>query len=394
MKGPASHLPQAGGEKNRAEELAAIPKHRRIFDHLYDAITSRKHLPGDRLPSEAELGRQFDASRITVAKAMGDLQQQGLVVRRPGAGTFVRSQSPVESRVFGLLIPDLGRTEIFAPICQGMMHSPMATAHSLLWGHSMGEAEKQEKEAEKLCYHYIASRVAGVFFAPLEFTPEKDAVNRRIAAALDRAGIPVVLLDRCVEPYPYRSRYDLVGIDNRRAGFVIAEHCLRLGAIRICFVARPRSASTVDARIAGYREAMMLHGIGPHDHMVRRGDPGDRDFVQQMVIDCAPEAVLCANDVTAIALMQTMAAMGLRVPEDVRVVGIDDLNYASLLSVPLTTLHQNCADIGAIAMSTMLERLDYPELPTRDILLQTTLVVRKSCGSLLDPVALKKASGR
>jgi GntR family transcriptional regulator of arabinose operon len=66
--------------------------------------------------------------------------------------------------------------------------------------------------------------------------------------------------------------------------------------------------------------------------------------------------------------------------------GIDDVKYASLLPVPLTTHHQNCADIGSIAMVTMLERIERPELPTRDILLHTRLVVRKSCGAHLGPI--------
>src|SRR5438309_747044 len=78
---------------------------------------------GDRLPSEAELVRQFGASRITVGRAVRDLQQAGLVERRAGSGSFVRAARarPSPGLSFGLLIPDLGETEIFEPICQGMM---------------------------------------------------------------------------------------------------------------------------------------------------------------------------------------------------------------------------------------------------------------------------------
>ena len=68
-------------------------------------------------------------------------------------------------------------------------------------------------------------------------------------------------------------------------------------------------------------------------------------------------------------------------PEQVRLVSFDDVNYAKLLSVPLTTIRQDCAEIGAIAMSTMLERLQAPARPARDILVQFDLVVRQSCGS-------------
>jgi DNA-binding LacI/PurR family transcriptional regulator len=336
--------------------------------------------PGERLPSEAELGRQFSASRITIAKALNQLEERGLLSRRAGSGTHVLAPCRTVGRVFGLLIPDLGRTEIFEPICHGMMRSPLARPHSLLWGHAMGQAEQQEREAEELCHHYIAQKVSGVFFAPLEFTPRKDAVNQRIAAAYHRAGIPVVLLDRCVAPYPQRSPYDLVGIDNRRTGFLITQHLLLLGAKRIAFVARPLSAPTVDGRVAGYREALFEYGLDQRD-LVRRGDPEDLSFIRRMVADCRPDACVCANDMIAARVMRNLQTMGLRIPEDVRVVGIDDVKYASLLPIPLTTHHQNCADLGEMAMASMLQRVAQPDLPPRDILLQTRLIVRRSCGA-------------
>lgn len=94
-----------------------------------------------------------------------------------------------------------------------------------------------------------------------------------------------------------------------------------------------------------------------------------------------PEGIVCANDVTAARLMQTLLALGRRIPEDIRITGIDDVKYASLLPVPLTTMHQNCPAIGVIAMATMLERIEHRELPTREIQLPTRLVIRRSCGS-------------
>lgn len=365
--------------------LSTVPKYRQIYEDLYSAIATGSFRPGDRLPSEAELGKRYNTSRITVAKAVNDLQAHGLVSRRAGSGTHVSAHAAPDGHVFGLLIPDLGRTEIFEPICHGMMQSSLSKAHSLLWGHSMGEASQQEKEAEHLCNRYIAQKVSGIFFAPLEFTPEKDLVNRRIVSALDRAGIQIVLLDRCYAPYSMRSKYDLVGIDNRRAGFLITQHLLLHGMKRVAFVAKPQSASTVTARIAGYREALFAHGIRPQHDFVRRGDPDDPDFLRKILKECRPDGIVCANDFTAARLMISLANQGVIVPEELRVVGIDDVKYAGLLPIPLTTQHQNCADIGAMAMLTMLQRVENPSLPTRDILLQTHTVIRKSCGTHLVP---------
>ncbi len=212
--------------------------------------------PGQRLPSEAELVRRHRVSRMTVFRAMQELQSMGLVIRRVGSGTYARQRSATDSHIFGLLIPELGQTEIFEAICKGMMEAPQATHHSLLWGNAAPSDNQKEAMAEQLCQHYIAKKVSGVFFAPVEVIARVESeANHRIVAALDKAGIPVVLLDRCLEPYPRRSRYDLVGIDNRRTAYIATEHLIRAGAKRIAFFARPDSAPTVDARVAGYREA-------------------------------------------------------------------------------------------------------------------------------------------
>ncbi len=357
------------------------PKYRLISESLKEGLLSGEYAQGARLPSETELVRRFGVSRMTIVKAIKELQQAGLVVRRVGSGTYVTARAVESSRFFGLLIPELGQTEIFEPICQGMTGFPLASRHSLLWGNSVGPDKPKEQIAEELCQQYIDQRVAGVFFAPLELLPGMDEVNRRITAALDRAGIPVVLLDRCFLRYPARSKYDLVGIDNRRTAYGAVEHLVQAGARRIAFLGMPFSASTVDARIAGYREALLAHGQAREEDLVFRCDPGDEQTVRQIMDRHHPDAFLCGNDRTAANLMQTLIGLGISIPNEVRMVGIDDVKYASLLPVPLTTQHQPCLDIGRIAMSTMLERVENPDLPTRDVLLSCHLVVRRSCGS-------------
>jgi len=305
----------------------------------------------------------------------------GLVERRAGSGTFVKRPAAAAGHSFGLLIPDLGETEIFEPICQGMMASPLARQHALLWGSTPAGDVSKDERALDLCRQYIERRVAGVFFAPLELTPGKDEVNNRIARALEEAGIPIVLLDRTVLPYPRRGSHDLVGIDNRRAGYVITEHLLRLGARRVAFVALPDAAATVDARQAGYREALYTRDAPVDRALVWRIDPSNRSEIERRMRETSPDGIVCANDRTAGQLMHTLLRLGLSVPHDVRLVGIDDVDYAALLPVPLTTLRQPTREIGDAALTTMLERLARPDRPARDVLLHATLVVRDSCGA-------------
>src|SRR6266480_2230462 len=226
------------------------------------------------------------------------------------------------------------------------------------------------------------------------FSSHPFQANHRIVAAFDRARIPVVLLDRCLEPYPQRSKYDLVGIDNRRTGYLATEHLIKVGAKRVAFFARPNSAPTVDGRIAGYREALLSQAKKSTLDLVRMGDASDAKFIKSILKKDRPDAFVCANDLTAGILMHTLISLGQRIPEDIRIVGIDDVKYARLLPVPLTTLHQPCRDIGRIALAVMLDRITNPDLPPRDVLLSCELIVRKSCGVSLQSNAYNKRGKR
>jgi LacI family transcriptional regulator len=328
-------------------------------------------------------------SRPTVARALLDLANEGLIERRAGSGTYVRAVAPgavAAGRHFGLLIPGLGNTEIFELICGELGCLARSHDYSLLWGGSTyphADTDASLGHAEELCRHFIAHRVAGVFFAPYELIPGRDTANRQLAERLRQAGIPVILLDRDLQSFPIRSDFDLVGLDNLASGYLLAEHLVKLGCRHIHFVARPHSAPTVDARVAGVREAFLRHRIEPDAGWLRTGDPESPAFVRSLTAGKRAEAFICANDFTAALLIRSLESAGIRVPRDVRVAGFDDVKYATLLSVPLTTVHQPCREIAATALRAMLERIAEPSLPARHIALAPRLVVRESCGAYL-----------
>jgi DNA-binding LacI/PurR family transcriptional regulator len=118
----------------------------------------------------------------------------------------------------------------------------------------------------------------------------------------------------------------------------------------------------------------------PSEKLVLMGDPEDGQFVRRMLDEKQPDAVICANDATAAALIRQLGAMKVRVPGDLKVAGIDDVGYASLLSPSLTTIRQPCSEIAEVALNTMKTRLQHPNLPPRTITLRGELVVRESTG--------------
>ncbi len=367
------------------ETVAHLPKYKQVYNSLREKIAGGGLSAGHRLPSESDLVKAFGASRITVGRALRDLQQEGLIERRVGSGSYVKRCIPqrLTELTFGLLLPDLGETEILEPIVRSLTSGPAARDHAFLSGGGFPDLTPVEKEqaAWDRCRQQVDRRVSGVFFAPLEMTPQKDVVNARITAALRAAGIPVVLIDRPVVPYGRHEAHDLVGIDNRRAGYQITDHLLGHGAERLAFVSLANAAATVDARRAGYREALHQHGAVVDAALALTIEPGDTAAIAALMRDQRPEGIVCANDRTAGLVMHALLGLGYAVPDTVRIVGIDDLHYATLLPVPLTTLRQPCREIGVAAMAAMLERIARPAMPARDILLHTPLIVRQSCGA-------------
>ena len=311
--------------------------------------------------------------------------------RASGRSGHVRSlrraaASAAGTRQLGLLIPGLGSTEIFEVICGELASLARVQDYNLLWGggvHPRLNADASVEEAQEVCRRFIQRKVAGVFFAPFEHIEDKEAVNRQLAESLRQAGIAVVLLDRDLGGFPTRSEFDVVGIDNFAGGYLLAEHLLKLRCRHLVFVARPRSAPTVNARIAGAREALAARGQAVPADFVRLGEPDDPEFVASLGAGRKVDAIICANDYTAALLMRTLERQGIRVPGKVRLVGFDDVKYATLLSVPLTTIHQPCGEIAVTAFRALLERMATPTLPPRNMALTPRLVVRESCGAYL-----------
>jgi DNA-binding LacI/PurR family transcriptional regulator len=364
-------------------------KNAEIARQLRAEVASGKYGAEGRLPSEAQLVKRFGVSRPTVGQALRALESEGLVSRRAGSGTYAQpaGRAPVAAgRLLALLIPDLGNTEIFQLICGELASLARVHDYSLVWGGS-GQPRLDPgaslETARELCRHYIEQRVSGVFFAPYELLPGQESANRDMAVMLRDAGVQVILLDRDLSAFPQRNDFDVVGVDNIAAGWQLADHLIRLGCRRLQFVSRPFSAPTVQARIAGAREAIAQHRIECADDWVREGEPGDVKFVRSLLVPNRPDAFICANDHTAALLMRSLAQLKVSVPREVRVVGMDDVKFATLVSPALTTMQQPCREIAITAFRAMSERLADPTLPARRITLASRLVVRDSCGAYL-----------
>jgi DNA-binding LacI/PurR family transcriptional regulator len=352
-----------------------------IFADLLSQVEQGVWKPGDKLPAERELAERYEVSRPTISRVLNQLSDMGLIERVIGSGTYVTSRAgkrKAADKTFGLFVPGLGRGEIFEPICNRIAELSHENDFSLIWGSIPSDRDAStEERLYQTAQRFIDGGMDGIFLQPVEREQGLSNKNLRIASMFENAGIALVLLDSDYLLYPERSGHDLVGIDNIQAGLVLCNHFLEKDPRRVDFLWRPHTAGTYALRLIGYREALQRAGIEPSRDYEHQGDPHDLEFVTAVIKGGAHD-IICVNDETAVTLIISLVSLGLRVPEDIRVAGFDDLKFARLAHVPLTTMRQPCREIGEVALSAMLSRLANPSLPPRNLTVAAELQVRKS----------------
>lgn len=355
----------------------AQPRYLQIYKEIQHQIHDQSFSPGDFLPTEAELCKKYHTSRPTIARALKLLSDEKLVKRKAGFGTLVLA--PRKSALLaGLLIPQLSEIEIFKPISAAIAETSGMGGMRVILPSELDFGDDLKKRTNSLADQLIEARVRGVFFAPTDHLDSPSEFNHGVIERLIKENIRVVLIDRDIHRWPRQTHNDLVSIDNIEAGYTIASHLLSQGCKRLVFVTRENPAVTVQLRRMGCREALTQHGLQASS-LLTVIDPSDNPGkAANELFESGADGIICANDVTAGPILRGLIDRGANIPGKVKVSGFDDVEYASLLSVPLTTYQQPCRDIGRVAAELMMHRIKYPDTPIQRITLQGQLIIRGS----------------
>ncbi|SDI40572.1 LacI family DNA-binding transcriptional regulator [Nonomuraea jiangxiensis] len=201
----------------------------------------------------------------------------------------------------------------------------------------------------------------------------------RQLAALARARLPLVVIDPLNLP---QTRVTSIGSTNFAGGLAATHHLLSLGHRRIAYVGGPATAACNQARLHGYRAAMEAEGAAVPPGYVQAGHFRYHDGVVggAAVLDLpvAPTAIFAGSDETALGIMEAARARGLRIPEDLSIVGFDDTQIAQMASPPLTTVRQPLREMGGVALRTALRLVAGERVDSHHMELATELVVRGS----------------
>jgi DNA-binding LacI/PurR family transcriptional regulator len=273
------------------------------------------------------------------------------------------------ANLVGLIIPDL-QNPFFAELARGVEDAAQRHGFTVLIGNSDEEQEKERRYLQVM----QAESVDGVILPPIS---ERDPA----AMELVRSGMPVVLVDRKLAD----ARTDTVVADNVGGAYQATEHLLGLGHLRIGFIEGRPEVSTSRERLEGYARALASHGIEVEPELVRAGDSrqqsGRRLATELLELSDSPTAMLVGNSLMTLGAVESIQRKGLRIPEDVALVGYDDMPWALAMNPPLTVVRQPGYELGHRAMELLLARVENPDRSTVMVVLEPELVVRRSCGS-------------
>jgi LacI family transcriptional regulator len=327
------------------------------------------------------LNRPGTVSPVTLARVQAAIEELGFV--RNESARQLRAGS---SRAVGLVVIDAGNP-FFADVARGVEDTVQDSGGVVLLGNSAGSPLRERRYLDL----FEEQRVRGVLIAPCG-----DASID--LGGLQRLGIPVVFLDR----YPDGAPFSSVTVDDVTGGRLAAEHLLEHGHRRLAFVAGPSSLRQVTERRAGVEAAVERAGDDVSLLVVSTPElttDAGREAAEELVAmptQSRPTAVVAGNDLVAIGMLQGLLRHGLRVPEDVAVVGYDDIEFAASAAVPLSSVRQPRAELGRTGARLLFEQVEAAAagapVPPRQVQFRPELVVRRSSDHDVGPAPQGAAS--
>ncbi|WP_195542877.1 LacI family DNA-binding transcriptional regulator [Massiliimalia timonensis] len=282
---------------------------------------------------------------------------------------LARGISISKTKTLGVIVPDISNP-FFATLVQQIESYAFEKKYTVLVCTTDNLPEKEERCIAVM----ITKHVDGVILA--------SAVSEQIEGHLrfQKYGIPCVMVDRKIQ-----TQSELSGgvyVDNEYAFFLATEQLIQSGNHKIAFLSGPVGAATSKERIEGYHYALQAHKIEALPQLMCVGKHSIQsgyNCVMRMHQDRIPfTAVLASSDVIALGAVQALKELGIRIPEEVEVIGFDNIEFGALLDPPLTTIEQPIAELARRSVAMLLELISNAVLKEKNIRLEPKLIYRKT----------------
>ncbi len=368
-----------------------VTLYNKIVEYLKDKIAKGEYQPSDKLPTEAELSNLFNVSRITSKRALEELEKQNLIVRKRGSGSFVADRvdevSPRDSepvKIINMIIPLEAINVCLLDIIKGASDVLTANGYQLAVENIVSDRNKEREMIRQL----RQKEIQGVIYYPIF-----DVGNLDLLYNLSIQKYPIVTIDK------YFSDIDISSVvtDNFGGAYDAVDYLCRLGHKKIAYLAitQLENESSVRQRFFGYCKALYDNGIQYDESLVKVGfdvnTDSDLSQAEQQkkikamsdlllsLLDRGVTAIHTENDNVAIMLINVCNEIGIKIPEQLSVVGFDNLALSGYVSVPLTTISQNFYEIGKRSAEIVLDKIKGDSKECTREYIPSSLVERKSC---------------
>jgi len=358
-----------------------MPLYQQVALDIRRKIASGEMPVGTQLQPHREMALSYGVSMMTINKALSGLVSEGLLHSRVGRGTFV-AQRPAETEngngartTLGFVLRDLS-SPFFSLVAHAAQQQADARGVGLLFSSSSNRLDREDEQIQR----FRGLGAKGLVIVSMARTYRiSDSIR-----ALQDDGYPYVMVS-----YTAGADVPFVGLDLDRAGFLVAEHLISHGRRKLGYIGDKFGSILFELKAQGYRRAALEHGLAVDSHFVfeypYEGEWNDYrsgyavgEHVARM--SDRPDAMFVFNDLGALGFEDGLLDNGVRVPDDIAIVGLDDIELAARVRVPLTTIRQPTTHIGSMAVDYLMALLHGGTPPVRQ-LLEPELVVRRSSGA-------------
>ncbi|HPP30517.1 MAG TPA: GntR family transcriptional regulator [bacterium] len=352
-----------------------VPKYYQIEKHIKALIFSGKLKTGDKIPPEEILSKQLNVNRGTVAKAINRLVNEGVLYRKRGKGTFITPYKMKKTKTLAVVLYHIDNP-FYSKIVKGIEKTASEKGYHLILCNSLGDEEKEQQYVERLIDE---GKVDGFLLCPKNLN-----LTSPIFEILEERNIPVVVFPQASRKENRHNISYVISDDNKGACNAV-RYLIRLGHRKIGFVADKDWKSEISGinRWNGYKKAMEENKIEVNPEYIIEAsgveiEDGWNLAAEKLETIKKFTALFCTGDMLAIGILKKLKEEGIKVPEEISIVGFDNIDMAGYPDIQLTTVEQPTYLIGQKATEILIEHIEGRIKDTVHILLPTKLIIRKT----------------
>lgn len=355
-----------------------LPKYAQVKEEICSWLNQGKIQPDEKLPTENELMQQFGVSRHTIRKAIGDLVSQGLLYSVQGGGTFVASRTAKSAmhsnKTIGVITTYIS-DYIFPSIIRGIESYLSEQGYSMLLTSTNNNTESERRGLENL----LSKNIDGLIVEPTKSALQTPNIGYYLN--LEKNGIPFAMINASYAELAAPS----FSVNDVKGGMMACEYVMSLGHTHIMGIFKADDTQGVK-RMNGYLQAHRERGIFPSPDMIVTYTTEEKETVLLQKIKHTleqnsgsyPTAILCYNDEIALKTINLLRELGLKVPDDISVMGYDDSHFAQISEVKLTSVKHPKSIMGKAAAKYVIDCLEHKKPKKDDVVYEPELIIRNS----------------